>query len=161
SAVVGKNRSQLKGGKERILPGAVKYTGRHDFVSLIEFRKRAIGAQVRRILRSIVAVKISTGVESFAVGVVAKHGEMIAEALLDFENSGLIKGRTNGSIFIVLNDERIHKASEGSAGIGCGGVARQAFRTAERIGSSSGGVPVSVGIVFAIGQRYGAHGSRE
>src|SRR5580693_2853613 len=84
TAVVGKNRSQLKAGDDGILPGAIKDTGHHHFMALIEFRKPAIGPEVGRVLRSIVAVKIGTCVEAFAKGVVAKQSEMIAKAFFDF-----------------------------------------------------------------------------
>src|SRR5260370_4476761 len=139
STVVGKNRSQLKAGKQGILPGSFNYAGRNDFMALIEFRKRAIGTEVSRILRSKIAVKISTRVEAFAKSVVAKQGEVIAEALLDFQNSGLVNGRTSRSVLIVLNDKRIHKASEGI------GVAGLAFRATERIGPGGCRVPIPVG----------------
>src|SRR5260370_11995986 len=60
ATVVSKNRSQLKAGNERIFPRTFNYASHHDFVTLIEFRKSAVGAQVGRILRTIIAVKIST-----------------------------------------------------------------------------------------------------
>src|SRR5713226_9706576 len=101
-------------------------------MALIEFRKPAIGPEVGRILRS-----------------------MIAEALLDFQNSGLVNGGTSGSVLIVLNDKRIHKASEGI------GVAGQSFRATERIGPGGCRVPVTVGSALTIGQLHSAHGSRE
>src|SRR5260370_61469 len=86
STVVGKNRSQLKAGKQGILPGAFNYAGRNDFMALIEFRKRAIGTEVSRILRSKIAVKISTRVEAFAKRVVANQSEGIAEVRRVDEN---------------------------------------------------------------------------
>ena len=94
ATVVSKNQSQLKAGNEGILPWALNYAGHHDFMALIEFGESAIGAQIRRVLRAIIAVKISTGVEAFAKRVIAEHGEVIAEALLDFQDSRLIYGRT-------------------------------------------------------------------
>src|SRR5260370_20571808 len=97
STIVGKNRRQLKARKERILPGAFDYASHHDFMALIEFRKPAVGAQVARILRAIIAVEIRRGIEAFAKSVVAKQGEVIAEALLDPENCSLINGRTGWS----------------------------------------------------------------
>src|SRR5260370_42526068 len=83
------------------------------------------------------------------------QGEVIAEALLDFQNSGLINGGTSGSVLIVLDDKRIHKASEGI------GVAGQSFRATERVGPGGCRVPVTVGDALTIGQLHSAHGSRE
>src|ERR1700722_6102131 len=83
-AIVGKNGGQLKTGKDGIRPRTVNDTGHHDLMALIEFGKSAVGAQVGRILRAIIAVKISHRVESFAIGLIAQHGKIIAEALLDF-----------------------------------------------------------------------------
>src|SRR5260370_20788254 len=73
STVVSKNRSQLKAVKEGILPGTFNYADRTDFMALIEFRKRAIGAEAGRILQSKIAIKITTRVEAFAESVVAKE----------------------------------------------------------------------------------------
>src|SRR5258708_33852280 len=87
----------MKGGEEGILPRAFNDAGQHDFMALIEFRKAAIGAEVGRILRSIIAVEIRGGVKAFAKGVVAKQGEVIAEALLEFQNSGLRNGVSSGT----------------------------------------------------------------
>src|SRR5258708_25926 len=84
SAVIGKSRRQLKARKGWILPRAVKHSGHYDFMALIEFRKSAIRAQVRRILRSIIAVEIRRGVEALAKSVVAQQSKVIAEALLEF-----------------------------------------------------------------------------
>ncbi len=123
-------------------------------MALIEFRKPAVGAEIGWILRSIIAVKVSRRVEAFAKSVVAEQGEVIAEALLDFQNSGLVNGRTSGSVLIVLDDQRIHKASEGI------GRARKTFRATERI-SPRTKVPVSVRNALAVGQLRGTRGSRE
>src|SRR5260370_13038909 len=92
STVVSKNRSQLKAGKEGILPGPFNSAGRTDFMAPIDFRERAVGAEVGRILQSKIAIKISTRVEAFAESVVGKQREVIAEALLDFYDSSLVKG---------------------------------------------------------------------
>src|SRR5258708_8891343 len=93
SAVVGKDRGQLKAGNEGILPWALNYACHHDFMALIEFGESAIGAQLRRVLRAIIAVKISTGVEAFAKRVVAEQSEVIPEAPFDFEDSFLLPAR--------------------------------------------------------------------
>src|SRR5260370_2666387 len=147
STVVTKNRSQLKAGKEGILPGTFNYAGRNEFLALIELRKLAIGAEVGLILRSKIAIKISSRVEAFAESVVAKQREVIAEALLDFYDSSLVKGGTRGSVLIVLDDKRIYEASEGSE---CIGRAGKAFRATERICTGTK-VPVTVGDGLPVG----------
>src|SRR5229473_226725 len=75
---------------------------------------------------------------------------MIAEALLQLENSGLVNGGTGGTVLIVLHDKRIHKASEGI------GVAGLAFDATQRIGPSGCRVPVTVGDGLSVGKRNGA-----
>src|SRR5258708_38823862 len=80
ATVVSKNRSQLKAGSEGILPWALNYACHHDFMALIKFGESAIGAHIRRVLRAIIAVNISTGVEAFAKRVFAEQSEVITEA---------------------------------------------------------------------------------
>src|SRR4029077_1317431 len=96
----------------------------------------------------------------FAKRVVAEQSEMIAEALFDFEYSCLVNGSARGSVLIVLHDKRIHKASEGTDGIGCAGGAGEPFHATERIGPAGRRVPVPVGKSLAICQCHRTFGSR-
>src|SRR6202047_1830884 len=81
---------------------------------------------------------------------------MIAEALLDFQNSALVQGGTNGSVFVVLHDKRIHKAVER---IGAWRDSPGELRAAQGIWVARGAgarIPVPVGDSFPVSQRNGA-----
>src|SRR5258708_1958124 len=155
ATVVSENRSQLKAGSEWIFPRTFNYASHHDFVTLIEFRKSAVGAQVGRILRAIIAVKISTRVEAFAKRVVAEQSEVITEAPFDFEYSCLVHAGTGGSVLIVLHDKRVHKASEG---IGARRDSQWELRAAQRVwvARTCARIPVPVGGSLPVCQRKGA-----
>src|SRR5208282_953240 len=81
---------------------------------------------------------------------------MIAEAFFDFQNSALVKGGTNGSVFVVLHDKRIHKTLER---IGAWRNSPGELRAAQRIWIARGArarIPVPVGDSFPVCQRNGA-----
>src|SRR5580658_3616694 len=150
TAVVLENRRKLKTGQESVLPRAVDHPGQNHFVAFIEFRERALRVQVRGILRTEVGVEIGAGVEGFAVGVISEEREIVVEAFVDFDNAAFVEARRGGSVLVILNDQRIYKASERVW------RARQTFSAAERIGCR-GGVPVSIGNGLAVRQSDGAH----
>src|SRR5260370_28694888 len=124
-------------------------------MALIEFRKSAIGAQIRRVLRAIIAVKISTRVEAFAKRVAAEQSEVITEAPFDFEYSCLVHGGACGRVLIVLHDKRVHKASEG---IGAPRDSPWELRAAQRVwvALTCARIPVPVGDSLPVCQRKGA-----
>src|SRR5258708_38979639 len=80
---------------------------------------------------------------------------MIAEALLQLENSGLVNGGACGSVLIVLHDKRVHKASEG---IGARRDSPWELRAAQRVwvARTCARIPVPVGDSLPVCQRKGA-----
>src|SRR5258708_20045023 len=155
SAVVGKDRGQLKAGNEGILPWALNDAWHDELMGLVESGEAGIGAQIRRVLRAIIAVKTSTGVEAFAKRVVAEQSEVITEAPFDFEYSCLVHGGACGSVLIVLHDKRVHKASEG---IGARRDSPWELRAAQRVwvARTCARIPVPVGDSLPVCQRKGA-----
>src|SRR5260370_16541864 len=80
---------------------------------------------------------------------------MIAEALLQLENSGLVNGGACGSVLIVLHDKRVHKTSKG---IGARRDSPWELRAAQRVwvARTCARIPVPVGDSLPVCQRKGA-----
>src|SRR5579872_337908 len=112
SAVVRKNGRELETRQHAFLPRTVEHSRDHQLMTLVEFRKSAVEAQVGRVLRAVVRIEIRRGVVGFAVGVIPKNRVVIAKAFLDFHNATLVKGGRRGGVLVILHDERIHKTSE-------------------------------------------------
>src|SRR5215469_7219804 len=102
----------------------------------VKFGEAAIQIYVCRVLRAVVAVVVGRSVKALAVGVVPKHGEMIAETFLDLQDSALVNSVSLGAVLVILNHQRIHKT------IGRGGTG-QALRPAKRVGRRTC-IPVAI-----------------
>src|SRR5262249_7112705 len=109
-AVITENRGQLETGQDPLSPWAVEHRGNHHFVSLVELRKTSIEIDVGRVLRAVVTVEIGRRIDRFAVSVVSEYREVVAEPLLDFQDSTLIQGIPLGAVLVVLNHQGIHEA---------------------------------------------------
>ena len=81
---------------------------------LVEGGKRTFGSQVRLIVGLEVAVEIGYVVNGLAEGVIPKQAEMLAEALLHFDDAPVVEGFPGGLVHVVLEKQRIHKAGENS-----------------------------------------------
>jgi hypothetical protein len=91
-AVVRKNQSQFEASQECILrPRTVEYARNDYLVTMVERRQSAIEAEVGRVLRSKVAVKVSGCVVRLAIGVVCEQHEVVAEELLYFEDTPVLR----------------------------------------------------------------------
>src|SRR5215469_3977392 len=73
TAVVGENWRQLETAHDLSLPRAVEYAGNYHLVALVKLRETAVEAQVRRILRPVVAVEVRGSVEALAESVVSQE----------------------------------------------------------------------------------------
>src|SRR5205085_11530053 len=91
--VVREDRGELEARDDRALPRAIEHAGDDHLMAFIELREAAVQSQICGVLRSIVTVEIRGGVEAFAVGVIPQQREGIAEALLNFQDSSLVKRR--------------------------------------------------------------------
>src|SRR5579859_1191723 len=94
SAVIAENRRENEPGQSpRPAVGRLQYGSRHNFVTLIEFRERALPGQVQVVLWAEVAVEVKGCVICLAVGVIAEQAYVRAKALLNFDNSAFIERR--------------------------------------------------------------------
>src|SRR5260370_6801805 len=109
-AVVTDNGRELETGKDCILPGASQNAGKHYFVPLVEVRKRAYRSQVGLVLRREIAVEVAGGVECLAERVIPEEREVVAEALVDFQDGPVVKSRRYGRILVALKKEAVCKA---------------------------------------------------
>src|SRR5947208_13820039 len=147
-AVVREDRSELEARDDRALPRAIKHPGDDPLMALIARREAAVQAQIGRVLRSVVTVEIRGGVETFAVGVIPQKREGIAEALLNFQDSPLVKRRRCSRVLVVLHNQRVHKTGEricarvagGKDTLACVGAADNYLLATERVGRRCAGL---------------------
>ena len=83
SGVVSEDGGKLETGKDCTLPGASNHTSDYNLMALIKLRKAAVESQIRRILRTVVAVEIRASVEALTEGIVGKECEVVAEILFN------------------------------------------------------------------------------
>src|SRR2546429_6878135 len=87
-------------------------------------------------------------VETFAVGVIPQKREGIAEALLNFQDSPLVKRRRCSRVLVVLHNQRVHKTGEricarvagGKDTLACVGAADNYLLATERVGRRCAGL---------------------
>src|SRR6266550_1819502 len=85
--------SQREPGHKRVFPWTINNRGSDNLVPLIKVGEPTFGRQVGIVLRSKITVEVSRSVKRFAVSVVADESEVVAEALLEFDDSPLVKRR--------------------------------------------------------------------
>ena len=83
--------SQREPGHKRVFPWTINNRGSDNLVPLIKVGEPTFGRQVGIVLRSKITVEVSRSVKRFAVSVVADEREVVAEALLEFDDSPLVK----------------------------------------------------------------------
>src|SRR5271156_1468200 len=81
SAVVLKNRRELKPLQDGLFPWAVDHRSHHHLMPLIKRRYSALKVQVRWILRTEVGVEIGACVDCLAVSVVREEREVVTQPL--------------------------------------------------------------------------------
>src|SRR5208282_1289942 len=118
AAVVVEDGRKLEASENAgFFPRAFKHPCDDNLVALIKIRNRPITTQACGIKRRIITVEVRGIVQSFAVGIVRQHQEMIREALLEFENTALIESGRRRTVNVVL-ENRVRGVGKAEARVG-------------------------------------------
>src|SRR5690349_181087 len=142
-AVKTNNGGNLKTRERSILPGTINDRCPNNLVPLIEFGQSPFRRQVGIVLRPEVAVEVRCRVEGFAVRVVSKQSEIVAETLPDLDNGAFVESGCLRRILVRLKNRGIYKARQ------------------DQCARTSGAAPVPKGGRAAVGQWHARGRRRE
>src|SRR5690349_7094035 len=111
-AVKPNNGGNLETRERGILPGTINDRCPNNLVPLIEFGQSPFRGQVGVVLRPEVAVEVRCRVEGFAVRVISKQCEIVAEALPDLDNGAFVESGCLRRILVRLKNRGVYKARQ-------------------------------------------------
>src|SRR5712671_1102195 len=125
--------------------------GEDKLVSLVKLGKTPFSAKVGVVGGTKVAVEVRGGVESFAIGVIRDQREIVAKALLNFENSAFVESGGFRAVLVCLENRGVYKALQNQGSRTRGGMRRV---DEHKWIESRVRVPVAIGGRFPTGQRF-------
>ena len=133
------------------MPGRLQHRVDGQVVALVEVGERALPRQVGLVRGREVAVVIGGVVDGLAEGVVDAQAVVVAEALLQLEDPGVVHRIRRRAVHVALQQQRVPEAGDD----GRSRAGRHPRR--QRVGRR--GVPVMQGDGPTVGQRPGGKGS--